>query len=136
MPGPMVPSPAPTPSAMDLRPSAVVFFAAAISVKAATSTDSSMVRSSLVALGRCRAEVAGCEGCEDESLKARDKHDLEHEEDDGDRQREHAEGRHAEQDHQAAAHEQDQQVAGEDVREQSHREGDDPHEVRDDLDPE
>ena len=50
------------------------------------------------------------------------------------RQREDAERREAEQHHEAAAHEQDQQVAGEDVGEQSHRQRDDPDEVRDHLD--
>ena len=47
-----------------------------------------------------------------------------------------AERRDPEQHGQPAAHEQDQQVAGEDVGEQSHRQRDDPHELRDHLDEE
>src|SRR5918998_112672 len=115
MPGPIVPRPAPTPRAIDLRPSAVVFLAAAISVTAPMSTMSSMVVPPLVTLGRSRTEVDGCEGCKDEGLKACDQADLEDEEDDRDGQREDAEGGQAQQHHQAAAHEQDQQVAGQDV---------------------
>src|SRR4051794_6085 len=88
------------------------------------------------ALGDGAAEVDGSESGEDECLKGRDQHDLEDEEDDGDRDRHDAERREADQRHHAAAHEQDQQVACEQVREEPDRQRDDPYEVRDHLDAE
>src|SRR5215210_2207629 len=91
---------------------------------------------SLVASGACLAEVNGCERREDEGLQRGDQADLEHEEGDGDRKRDPAERREPEQHREPAAHEQDEQVAGEDVREQSDRERDDPHELGDHLDEE
>src|SRR3954463_8941987 len=128
MPGPIVPRPAPTPSAIDL-------IALAVSASAKTYVMTEAMGSPLVALGgRRSAEIDGCESCEDECLQSRDQDDLEEEEGDRDGQREDAERGEAEQHDNAARHEEDQQVAGEQVGEQSHRQRDDPDEVRDHLD--
>src|SRR3954447_20491341 len=91
--------------------------------------------SSLVsALGDRAAEVDGSESGEDECLEAGDQHDLEDEEDDGDRKRDDAQRRNAQEHDHAAAHEEDEQVPGEQVREKPDRQRDDPDEVRDHLD--
>src|SRR2546421_22042 len=108
MPGPIVPRPAPTPSAIDLIALAVSWLPPAW----ATTSVMTDIGSSLVAFGgRRAAEVDGCKRGEDEGLQGRDQADLEQEERDGDRQREHTERREAEQHDHAAGHEQDQQVA-------------------------
>src|SRR3954471_14625522 len=120
MPGPIVPSPAPTPRAIDLRPSAVVFAAPMSSVGSRSKEAPFLVPS-----GVCLAEVDRCERGKDEGLQCCDQADLEHEERDRDRQRDPAEERDPEQDGKPASHEQDQQVPGEDVREQSDRQRDD-----------
>src|SRR6476661_10560174 len=131
MPGPIVPRPAPTPSAMAWRPFCTLGWVAAVM----TGSSTSMVGSSLsVGFGDGLAEVDGGEGGEDERLQRGDQHHLEQEEDDGQRQRHDADGGEAEQDDESAAHEQDEQVPGQDVREQPNRERDDPHELRDHLD--
>src|SRR3954451_17112924 len=128
MPGPMVPSPAPMPSASDFvlpPPWAMTSIAVAV-----TLTGFLLVSG----LGDGAAEVDGSESGEDECLQAGDQHDLEDEEDDGDRKRDHAERREPEQHDHAAAHEQDQEVAGEQIGEQPDRQRDDADEVRDHLD--
>src|SRR5215218_9893785 len=115
----MVPSPAPTPSAMALRPllgSAAWAKSPTTSVR--TSTGCSF--QSLVVRVHGAPEVDGGQRGEDEVLKRREQDDLEGVERDRGRQRDRAEGRDAEQDGQAAGHEQDEEVAGEDVGEQSH----------------
>src|SRR5436190_12446035 len=128
----MVPSPAPTPSAMALRP---LLGSAAWAKSPTTSVSSTGVSfRSLVVRLHGAPEVDGGKRGEDEGLKRRDQDDLEGVERDRGRQGDEAEGRDAEQDGQAAGHEQDEQVAGEDVGEQSDRQADDPHEVGDDLD--
>src|SRR5436305_13839 len=134
MPGPIVPRPAPTPSAMAWRPFLGTSWLAAWA--SVVSESMSMDESSFVSvgLGDRLAEVNGCEGGEDERLQRGDQHDLEQEEDDGQRQGDHADGGESEQDDEPAAHEEDQQVPGQDVGEEPHREGDDPHELRDHLD--
>src|SRR5919199_2309559 len=140
MPGPIVPRPAPTPSA-------IAFPAFALSALppldepplawASTSgrTVCSDMRTPLsVSLGGRTAEVDRSERGEDERLQAGHDDELEEEERDGHDRGQRADPGGAEQNDHAAAHEQDQQVAGEHVREQSHRERDDPDEVRDRLD--
>src|SRR5690242_4160209 len=104
MPGPMVPRPAPMPSASDLllEPPLWAMTSSAVAVRL---TDFLLVS----ALGDRAAEVDGSESGEDECLQAGDQHDLEDEEDDCDRKRDHAERREPEQDDHAAAHEQDQE---------------------------
>src|SRR5947209_9806798 len=134
MPGPIVPRPAPTPSAIALpalraMPSWAVWEAWAR--KWGRNEMSTLCSLVSVMLGDGAAEVDGSQGGEDERLQRGDQDHLEDEEGDGDRQRDHAQGGQPEQDHQAAGHEQDQQVAGEDVGEQPHRQRDDAHEVRD-----
>src|ERR1700704_2944134 len=131
MPGPIVPRPAPTPSAMAWRPFCTLGWVAAVM----TGSSTSMVGSSLsVGLPDGLAEVDGGEGGEDERLQRGDQHHLEQEEDDGKRQRDDADRGEAEQDDEPAAHEQDQQVPGQDVGEEPHRQRDDPHKLRDHLD--
>src|SRR3954452_13979105 len=112
MPGPIVPRPAPTPSAIDL-------IALAVSASAKTYVMTEAMGSPLVALGgRRAAEIDGCESCEDERLQGRDQHDLEQVERHGDRRRrDQAERRDAEKDREPSCHEEDQQVAREDVGE-------------------
>src|SRR4051812_12248282 len=102
MPGPIVPSPAPMPSA---SPFVLPPWAIRSSVVAVRLTGFLLVS----ALDGA-AEVDGSESGEDECLKAGDKHDLEDEEQDGDRDRDDAQRRDAEQDDHAAAHEEDQQM--------------------------
>src|SRR3954453_10929849 len=141
MPGPMVPSPAPTPRAMALpalRPAPSRFAPPPWAMRSGMTVRSMVERAPLsVAFGsRCAAEVDGSEGREDESLERRDQDDLEREEDDGDGQCDRAERGESEQHDQAAAHEQDQQVAGQDVGEESDAEQDDAHELGDHLDDE
>src|SRR3954453_14405700 len=139
MPGPIVPRPAPMPSAMALpalRPYSCGSAAWAIRVMIESST-----ACSLVLFGDGAAEVDRGEGGEDEGLQGGDEADLEQEEghghDAGDgAEDDRADHRQVQQDDEPAAHEQDQQVAGEDVREQSDAEADQAHEVRDDLDEE
>src|SRR4051812_48754828 len=125
MPGPIVPRPAPTPRAIAFRPS-VGSAACANVVRTARSIDPPWGFPSMPS-GGCLAEVDGRERGEDEGLQRRDQADFEDEESDRNRERDHAERGDPEQNRQPAAHEQDQQVAGEDVREQSHGQGDDPH---------
>src|SRR3954452_4585481 len=128
MPGPMVPRPAPTPSAIGL-PTLPAAITCVIAVNKVI-----LLRS--MRLGDGAAEVDGSESGEDECLEAGDQDDLEDEEDDGDREREHAQRRKPEQHDHAAAHEEDQQVSGEQVREQSDGQRDDPDEMRNHLDDE
>src|SRR3954467_8118699 len=132
MPGPIVPRPAPTPSAIDLIALAVSWLPPAWA-RRLVMVD---MGSPLVAFGgRRAAEIDGCKRGEDERLQGRDQHDLEEVErhrDDGGRHD--AERGQAEQRHEAAGHEQDQQVAGEQVGEEPHRQRDDPDEVGDQLD--
>src|SRR3954447_20923401 len=71
---------------------------------------------------------------EDKSLQGGDKADLEDEEEEGEGEGEGAERGDAEQDGEPTAHEEQQQVAGEDIGEESHRERDQPGEMRDRLD--
>src|SRR3954470_22250669 len=86
MPGPMVPSPAPTPSAIDLIALAV----SALPPACARTLLMSDMGSPLVALGGSRAaEIDGCKRCEDECLQSRDQHDLEQVERNRDRRRRH-----------------------------------------------
>src|SRR3954471_9570349 len=128
MPGPIVPSPAPMPSASDFvlpPPCAMTSIAVAV-----TLTGFLLVSG----LGDRAAEVDGSESGEDECLEAGDQHDLEDEEDDGDRKRDDAQRRNAQEHDHAAAHEEDEQVPGEQVREKPDRQRDDPDEVRDHLD--
>src|SRR3954469_16635169 len=132
-PGPTVPRPAPTPSAIARRPLAVASLDP-WAMMFVTSPRSTVAP--LVLLGDRAAEIDRGESGEDEGLKRRDQAHLEEEEDDGGRERDHAHRREPEQGHQAAGHEEDQQVAGEDVREEPDAQGDDPDEVRDDLDDE
>src|SRR2546426_5367793 len=128
MPGPIVPSPAPTPSAM-----ALMAFACGSTGGAAAMTLSVLdMGPSLVSLGGRPAEVDRSESGEDERLQAGHDADLEEEEGNGNDRRERADVGGAEEHHHPAAHEQDQQVAGEHVGEESDRQRDDPDEVRDD----
>src|SRR5919112_6064370 len=139
MPGPIVPRPAPMPSAMALpalRPYSCGSAAWAMWVISERST-----AVSLVLFGDGAAEVDRGEGGEDEGLQRRDEADLEEEEGDGHDARHQAEDdgqsdRHVQEDDKAAAHEQDEQVAGQDVGEETDAEADEAHEVRDDLDEE
>src|SRR3954447_1644824 len=81
MPGPIVPRPAPTPSAIDLIAFAVSWLPPAWA-RRLVMVD---MGSPLVAFGGGRtAEVDGCERCKDERLQGRDQHDLEQEERHGD----------------------------------------------------
>src|SRR3954465_3748658 len=123
MPGPMVPRPAPMPSAMALpalRPYSCGSAARAVCVM----TDRSTAIAPLVLLGDGAAEVDRGQGGEDEGLQGGDQADLEQEEGDGQHAGDkpeddgQADG-DVEQDDEPAAHEQDQQVAGEDVGEES-----------------
>src|SRR3954464_8026356 len=140
MPGPMVPRPAPMPSAIALpalRPYCWGSAAWAICVM----TDRSTAVAPLVLFGDGAAEVDRGEGGEDEGLKRGDEADLEEEEGHGHRAGhdadEHGEAdRHVQQHDEAAAHEQDEQVAGEDVGEETDAQADEADEVRDDLDDE
>src|SRR4051795_3497453 len=121
MPGPIVPSPAPMPSAIALpalRPYASGSAAWAIWVM----TDRSTV-APLVLFGDGAAEVDRGQGGEDEGLQGGDEADLEEEEghghDAGDDAEDHGEADGDVQQHdEAAAHEQDEQVAGQDVGEE------------------
>src|SRR2546427_12090694 len=128
----MVPSPAPTPSAIALMALAVGLLAAA----AITSGSTDMNPPLSVRLGGRAAEVDRSQGREYEGLQAGDDDDLEEEEDDRHEHGERADVRGAQQHHHAPAHEEDQEVAGEQVREQPDGQRDDPHEVRDRLDDE
>src|SRR3954471_16186579 len=114
MPGPMVPRPAPMPSA---RPLVLPLWAMTSIVVDVRLTVFLLVS----ALGDGAAEVDGSESGEDECLQAGDQRDLEYEEDDRYRDRDHADRRDSQQHDHASAHEQDQQVAGEQIREQPHR---------------
>src|SRR5918998_2424255 len=107
MPGPIVPRPAPTPSAIAL-PSLPAW------AKTLTSSRSMRVAPLSVTFGSGRAaHVDGREGRKDERLKRRHQSDLEDEEHDRHRERQHAHRGEAQQYDESAAHEQDQQVAGE-----------------------
>src|SRR5215212_5101552 len=108
MPGPIVPRPAPTPRAIDLI-SLPLPWAMTSSVVAVRLTVFLLVSGLDGA-----AEVDGSESGEDECLQAGDQHDLEDEEDAGDRKCEDAQGSEPQQRDHAAGHEEDQQVAGED----------------------
>src|SRR3954451_13165105 len=139
MPGPIVPRPAPMPSAMALpalRPYSCGSAAWAIWVRIEMST-----ACSLVLFGDGAAEVDRGEGGEDEGLQGGDEPDLEEEEGHrhhaGHQAEDHGQpDGHVEQDDEAAAHEQDEEVAGEDVGEESDAQADEADEVRDDLDEE
>src|SRR3954467_2099030 len=139
MPGPIVPRPAPMPSAMALpafRPYSWGSAAWAMWVISERST-----ACSLVLFGDGAAEVDRGEGGEDEGLKRRDEADLEQEEGDRHRARDDADDDgeadgDVQQDDEAAAHEEDEQVAGEDVGEETDAQADEADEVRDDLDDE
>src|SRR2546421_7968960 len=135
-PGPIVPRPAPTPRAIDWSPFPLELEPWAITSVIGCRSIRSSLGGSVSLCGCGAAYVDGCERCEDECLEGGDQHHLEDEEDDRHRHGDGADRRDPEQHHQAAAHEQDQQVAREQVREQSHRQRDDPDEVRDHLDPE
>src|SRR4051794_24157812 len=87
----------------------------------------------LVGFGDRAAEIDGRQGGEDERLKRGDKADLEEIDRPAQRQQEDADRGGAEQDRQTAGHEEDDQVPGEHVREESDRERDDPHQVRQHL---
>src|SRR4051795_11088673 len=77
MPGPIVPRPAPTPSATDLIAVAWSWLPPAWA-RRFVMVD---MGSPLVAFGgRCATEVDGCERREDERLQGRDQNDLEQEE--------------------------------------------------------
>src|SRR3954447_19526687 len=138
MPGPMVPRPAPMPSAMALpalRPYSCGSAAWAICVM----TDRSTANAPLVLLGDGAAEIDRGQSGEDEGLQGGDQADLEQEEGDGHRagdeaQDDRAEDRQVQQHDEAAAHEEDEQVAGEDVGEESDAQADEADELRDDLD--
>src|SRR6476469_5987768 len=131
MPAPIEPRPAPTPRAIalpaPLTPS---------SVTAAATGDRSICEqcSFLVACGGRSAYVDRGEGREDKGLKSGHEPHLEDEEDECQGEGECPEGRDPEQHREPAAHEEQQQVAGEDVGEETHRERDQPYEVRDHLD--
>src|SRR5918997_4676563 len=94
MPGPIVPSPAPTPRAIDLRPS-VGSAACAMGIRTDRSIGPPWGTTS-VASGACLAEVNRRERGEDEGLQGGDQADLEHEERDRDRQRDPSQGGDAE----------------------------------------
>src|SRR4051794_40981018 len=132
IPGPMVPRPAPTPSAIAFPASVPYAFGSA-----ACATDTIEVRDprstgppsfvvcrsksrSSVRLRHRAADVDGGQRREDERLQGCDQDDLEQEEEDRRRERNGADPGEAEQDDQPTAHEQDQKMAGEDVCEQSH----------------
>src|SRR3954452_7214862 len=112
MPGPMVPSPAPTAREIDL-------IAVAVSASAKSVMTEAM-GSSLVTLGgRRSAEIDGCKRCEDEGLQGRDQRDSEQEERTRPRRRGPEAARcDAEREREPSRHEEDQEVAREDVREQ------------------
>src|SRR3954454_14479620 len=140
MPRPIVPRPAPMPSAIALpalRPYSCGSAAWAICVM----TDRSTANAPLVLLGDGSAEIDRGQSGEDEGLQGGDQADLEQVEGDGQHAGDkpeddgQADG-DVEQDDEPAAHEQDQQVAGEDVGEESDAQADEAHEVRDDLDEE
>src|SRR3954449_3633055 len=138
-PGPIVPRPAPMPSAIALpalRPYSWGSAAWAMWVRRDRST-----AFSLVLFGDGAAEVDRGEGGEDEGLKRRDEADLEQEEGDRHRARDDADDDgeadgDVQQDDEAAAHEEDEQVAGQDVGEETDAQADEADEVRDDLDEE
>src|SRR3954451_9404732 len=87
----------------------------------------------LVGFGDRAAEVDGRQGGEDERLKRGHEAHLEEVDRPAERQQEHADRGGSEQDRQAAGHEEDDQVAGQHVREESDRQRDDPHQVREHL---
>src|SRR3954447_2499695 len=98
IPGPMVPSPAPTPRAIEAVALGLPW-ARTRTVLAMSSIESSFLS---MTLGGCRlTEVDGGQGREDECLQRRDKYHLEDEEDDRDGQGEDAQGGEAEDDHEA-----------------------------------
>src|SRR4051794_30444021 len=142
MPGPIVPRPAPIPSAMALpalRPYSWGSAAWAIWVIWLMTEVSTAF--SLVLFGDGAAEVDRGEGGEDEGLKGRDEADLEQEEGHGHRAGHEADDQgdpdgRVEQHDEAAAHEEDEQVAGEDVGEETDAQADEADEVGDDLDDE
>src|SRR3954447_12431522 len=123
MPGPMVPRPAPMPSAIALpalRPYCWGSAAWAICVM----TDRSTAVAPLVLRGDGAAEVDRGQGGEDEGLQGGDQHHLEEEEQDGqsaadEAEHDRADDRQVQQHDEAAAHEEDEQMAGEDVGEES-----------------
>src|SRR3954453_11535509 len=125
MPGPMVPRPAPMPSAMDFSPSSLAWAMGPMRERTLT-----VRQCSLVTFGDRLAEVDAGKGGEDEGLQGRDQQDLEEEEDHGHDPGDHAQRGDAEEDDQPAAHEQDEQVAGQDVGEEPDGQGDDPDELR------
>src|SRR5918994_7827115 len=140
MPGPIVPRPAPMPSAIALpalRPYSWGSAAWAICVM----TDRSTAIAPLVLLGDGAAEIYRGQRGEDEGLQGGDQADLEEEEGHGHHAGDEPEDDRAhhgevEQHDQPAAHEQDEQVAREDVGEESDAQADEADEVRDDLDEE
>src|SRR3712207_8235274 len=88
----MVPSPAPTPRAMDFRPASMSPVAPPPPWASSVANTVRSTVSSLVMVGGGPAEVDGGQRREDEGLQRRHQADLEEEEGDGDRQRDDAEG--------------------------------------------
>src|SRR3954454_15533249 len=136
IPAPIEPSPAPTPSAIALPASLTgvrsVLLAWARGIR--KSAIEQLLLGFSMCLGGRAAEVDGGERGEDERLKSGHQPELEDEEGEGHRERQRPERGEAQQHCQPAPHEQEQEVSGKDVGEQPHRERDQPHEVRDDLD--
>src|SRR3954468_6429621 len=126
-PAPTAPRPPPTPRAIALPSSPD----AARTERRVDSMGSPL----LVALGDRAAEVDGAEHGEDEGLQRRHEAQLEEVEEHAGRQGEDPEHLEAEQHGEAAGHEEDDQVTGEDVGEQSYGEREQPHEVREQLEP-
>src|SRR3954447_19277720 len=107
-PAPTAPRPPPTPRAIALPASAPSSTAAKTRVMKVASTDGTPF--GLVGLGDSAAEVDRRERGEDERLQGRHQTQLEHEQDDAERQGEDAEPLEAEQHGEAAGHEEDDQV--------------------------
>src|SRR3954453_7147272 len=124
MPTPAPSAPRPTPSA---RPTALPAFVTSPLVAARMVPS---IRSSLFLVLRLdrRADVDGGQGSEDEGLDADDDHDLEEIEDRRNRDHEDRE-HHGLQDEQQPDEGQDQDVSREHVREQTHAQRDQPHEL-------
>src|SRR3954470_21660533 len=140
MPGPIVPRPAPMPSAMAL-PALRPYSCGSAACASWVMTDRSTVFSLSVLLGDRAAEVDRGQGGEDERLQRRDQADLEEEEGHGhdageQAQDDRAADRQVQEDDEAASHEEDEQVPGQDVREETNAEADEADEVGDDLDEE
>src|ERR1700712_740686 len=133
MPGPMVPRPAPIPSAIALpalRPYSWGSAAWAICVM----TDRSTAIAPLVLGGHGAAEVDRGQGGEDEGLQRGDQAHLEEEEGHGhhtgdEPENDRPEDGEVQQHDQPAAHEEDEEMAGQDVGEESDTQADEADEV-------